>query len=78
MVMRLMQTKQILTGLRVARRRRRVKKSHLVVETYTQEKKATDMKDEVSQVLNVIQITDSRSTNRGNVVMDFEIENTGD
>ena len=40
-----------------------------------QDKHAVDMKKEVSQALTGIQITDSRFTNGGNIVMNFENEN---
>lgn len=46
-------------------------------ESSTQEKKATDKRDEASQALEGIQITDSRFTNRGNIFMNFD-KNTMD
>lgn len=51
-----------LSWAEVAKRDRKVKKYLLVMKASTQEKKATDMKDEVSQALNGIQISDSRFT----------------
>ena len=53
----------------------RKKKNVLVVQASEQDKHAVDMKKE-SQALTGIQITDSSFTNGGNVVMNFENENT--
>ena len=52
------------------------KRNLLVVKASDEGKKATEMKDEVSDALNGIQITDSKFTNKGNIVMNFEEEDT--
>lgn len=50
------------SGLRW-RRDRKVKKKLLVVKASVHEKKAINRKDEVSQVLGGVQVTDSKVTN---------------
>lgn len=53
---------------------RKVEKN-LILKTSAHEKKATYVKDEVSQALIDTQITDSRFTNGGSIVMSFDNEN---
>lgn len=53
----------------VEERRRKMKKNLLVMEASTGERQATDMKDKVSKALSGIQVTDTRFTNGGKVVM---------
>lgn len=62
------------TWTEVAKRRRKVKKN-LLVKTFKQDKKATKLKREFSQALQGIQMTDSRFTNGGNIVMNFDDKN---
>lgn len=54
---------------------KKVKKNLLKVNASTQEKKATYMKDDISQALKSIQITNLRFTIGGNIVMNFNNEN---
>lgn len=54
---------------RAEERRRKVKKNLLLMEASTGERQATDMKDKVSKAMSGIQVTDTRFTNGGKVVM---------
>lgn len=52
------------------------RKKHLpIMKVSDQDKKTTEMKNEISQALQGIQITDLRLTNGGNIIMNFENEN---
>lgn len=62
---------------KVTKRMRNVK-NLLVVKASGEDKKATEIKSEVSQALQGIQITDSRFTNGGNIVMNFDGEKVKD
>lgn len=61
----------------VAKWDRRVKKN-ILVRKFLPTKKRKKMKDEVSQALDGIQITNQTFTNEGNIALNFETENTRD
>ena len=58
----------------VKRNRKVAKKNLLVVKPSDENKTVKDIKNEVSQALSEVQIADSRFTNKGNIVMNFENE----
>ncbi len=58
------------------KQRKKENKNILVLKGTNDEEKATDRKEEIARALNEVQIADSRFTNNGNIVMNFENEST--
>lgn len=66
------------TWTTVVKKKPKMKKNLLVVKSNDENVKAVEKKEEVSQALNGTQITDTRFTEKGNMVINFENEEMRD